>query len=68
MTSARMLADMKIFSAVRPIRFSAVPSSRMTNAISAFWVAVASVMPTMSAMKPAAPRATVAMAITRVHV
>ena len=56
MTSATMLAIMKIFTAWRPIRFDAVPATRMPNAIAAFSPLVAS-KPTMAAMKPAAPSA-----------
>ena len=66
-TSAMMLALMKIFSACRPTRLTAVPSSRMTRAMLARCVPVGACTPAMFATKPAAPSATVAMAMTRVH-
>jgi hypothetical protein len=62
-----MLPIMKIFRARRPTRFTAVPASKTTNAISASVPPEGSSSPTMLAMKPAEPSATVAIAITRVH-
>ncbi len=67
MTSAPMLAAMKILSTCCPATFTAVPPRRTANAIHAFWVPVGDWIPTIFAMKPAAPSATVAIAITRVH-
>jgi hypothetical protein len=65
--SAMMLAVMKIFSACRPMRLSPVPQSRIASAMSARCPPVGAATPAMLAMNPAAPRATVAIAITRVH-
>ncbi len=66
-TSAMMLAVMKTFNAPRPIRLTAVPPSRITRAISACSPPEGASMPMMLATKPAAPSATVAIAITSVH-
>jgi hypothetical protein len=62
-----MLAVMNTFSAPRPIRLTAVPPSRISSAIIACIPPDGASMPMMLATKPAAPRATVAMAITSVH-
>ena len=67
MISAMMLPIMKIFRAWRPTRLTAVPQSRITSAISASVPPEGSSIPTMLATKPAAPSATVAIAMTRVH-
>ena len=67
MTSAMMLALMKIFSACRPTRLTAVPSSRMTRAMTARWRPVGASTPATLATNPAAPSATVAIAMTSVH-
>lgn len=66
-TSAMMLPIMKIFNACRPARLTAVPASRITNAMSASVVPEGSSIPTMLAANPAAPSATVAIAMTNVH-
>jgi hypothetical protein len=67
MTSAMMLPIMKIFSACLPARLTAVPASRITSAMSASVVPDGSSIPKMFAVNPAAPSATVAIAITSVH-
>ena len=67
MTSAMMLPIMKIFSACRPARLTAVPASRITSAMRASVVPDGSSIPKILAANPAAPSATVAIAITNVH-
>ncbi len=62
-----MLAVMKSFSAPRPIRLIPVPHSRITSAMPARRPPEGASTPAMFAMNPAAPSATVAIAITRVH-
>ena len=66
-TSATMLAVMNTLSAPRPIRLIAVPPIRITSAITARSPPEGACTPAMLATKPAAPSATVAIAITSVH-
>ena len=67
-TSAMMLAVMNTFRACRPTRFRPVPHNRMTKAMLARWVPLGASIPAMLAMNPAAPSATVAIAMTSVQV
>ena len=62
-----MLAVMKSFNAPRPIRLITVPHNKITSAMPARRPPEGAATPAMLAMKPAAPSATVAIAITRVH-